>query len=330
MAKQNFGNINLPPEFKRFQRNLGLIVVSILGAILLFSTWFTVGAEEAGVVLRLGKLNRTVTAGLHFKLPFGVENVYLIPIERQLKQEFGFRTSRADVQTRYSQANFAQEALMLTGDLNLAEVEWVVQYRINDPYQYLFKVRNPENSLRDISESVMRGVIGDRTVNEALTVGRVEIATTAEALIQELCNEYEIGIKIEQVVLQDVTPPDPVKPSFNAVNQAQQDRERLINEARSEYNKVVPRAEGQAQEIIQQAEGYALARVNEAQGSVARFNALFTEYQKAPQITRKRIYLETMKEILPKMGQKVITGQSGSNVLPLLNLNVKNKKGGQQ
>ena len=218
---------------------------------------------------------------------------------------------------------------MLTGDLNLADVEWVVQYRINNAYNFLFKVRNPENSLRDISEAAMRQVVGDRTVNEVLTVGRTEVASSAQQLIQSLSDEYTLGIKIEQVVLQDVNPPDQVKAAFNAVNQAQQEKETLINEARSAYNKVIPKARGQAKETIQKAEGYALERVNNAKGEVARFEDLYTEYIKAPEVTRKRIYLETMSSVLPQLGQKIITDKSGNNVLPLLQMkldNIKNTK----
>ena len=215
---------------------------------------------------------------------------------------------------------------MLTGDLNLADVEWVVQYRIDNAYNFLFKVRDPENSLRDISEASMRQVVGDRTVNEVLTVGRTEVASSAQAMIQRLSNEYSLGVKIEQVVLQDVNPPDEVKAAFNAVNQAQQEKETLINEAKSAYNKVIPKASGQALETIQKAEGYALERVNNAQGEVARFNDLYTEYIKAPEVTRRRIYLETMNKVMPLIGNKIITDKNGSNVLPLLQMQMQNSK----
>jgi membrane protease subunit HflK len=209
---------------------------------------------------------------------------------------------------------------MLTGDLNLADVEWVVQYRIHDPYMFLFKVRNPEKTLRDMSEAAMRQIVGDRTVNEVLTVGRAEVAFSVQEILQELCNEYETGIRIEQVVLQDINPPDQVKRSFNEVNEAQQERETLINQARADYNRVVPRARGEAQQMIQQAEGYAVDRVNRARGEVSAFNSVHAEYVNAPAITKKRIYFETMQVILPNLGQKIITDQDGSNVLPLLQL----------
>ena len=223
------------------KRHLKKIIIIGLLLILAFTSIKTVGPEEEGVVLSLGEYNRTVQPGLNFILPFGLEEMYKIPVQRQLKQEFGFRTESAGVNTEYSDRSFAEESLMLTGDLNLADVEWVVQYRIVDSYQYLFKVRNAEDALHDMSEAAMRKTVGDRTVNEVLTVGRQEVATNVEILLQKMCEEYQNGIRIDQVVLQDVTPPEPVKPSFNAVNQAQQERETLINQAESEYNRVILR-----------------------------------------------------------------------------------------
>ena len=305
--------------FQKIVNNLRLIVVVAVVVIAIFSTFFQVGAEEVGVVTRLGKYNRTLESGLNFKIPF-IETVHKVAVERQQKQEFGFRTTSVGVQSTFSKRGAEDESLMLTGDLNLADVEWVVQYRIDKPYNYLFKVRDPDNTLRDISEAGMRQIVGDRTVNEVLTVGRSEIAGKLKILIQELSDEYELGIRVEQVVLQDVTPPEPVRPAFNAVNEAQQEKETLINQAKSEYNKVIPKARGQAEETIQKAEGYATERVNNSRGEVARFNALYSEYIKAPEVTKSRIYLETMQEVVPKLGDKIIMDDKGSNVLPLLQL----------
>ncbi|TNE74704.1 FtsH protease activity modulator HflK [bacterium] len=326
MAKQNFSEIKMPPEFERYKKIIKYAAVVLLGVIVVSTTFVTVSTEENAVVLRFGEYQRTLDPGLSFVMPFGIERVYKIPVERQLKLEFGYRTEQAGTRSRYSSRDFKEESLMLTGDLNLAQVEWVVQYRINDPYRFLFKVRNPEKTLEDMSESAMRQIVGDRTVDEVLTIGRQEVAMQVEQLLQEMCIEYENGIKIEQIVLQDVNPPDPVKPSFNGVNEAQQQRERLINEAKAEFNKVIPSAKGEAQEKIQQAEGYAFQRINESKGEVARFNALYQEYVKAPEITKRRMYLETMTKILPKMGNKVILDEKGRNVLPLLQM--QNGKGG--
>lgn len=307
------------------RKNGPLAILVILLAVLVLTSVKTVGPEEEGVVIYLGKYKRTIEPGLNFILPFGIEKVKKTPIQRQLKHEFGFRTVKSDTRTQYSKSNYIDESSMLTGDLNIADVEWVIQYRIIDSYKYLFKVRNPEKTLRDMSESVMRKIVGDRTVNEVLTVGRQEVATSVEILLQEMCDEYQNGIRIDQIVLQDVNPPQAVKASFNAVNQAQQERETLINQAESEYNRVIPRARGEAQEMISLAEAYSLSRINKAKGEANRFDALYKEYVKAPEVTQKRIYLETMEKILPKIDNKVITDERGNNLLPLLNLDSKKK-----
>ncbi len=307
------------PEIEQIVKKHYKSIITVLVLIIIgFSSFFQIGAEEVGVVTRFGKHVRTANPGLKAKIPF-MEQVYKVPVERQKKQEFGFRTAKAGVRTQYARASSTQdESLMLTGDLNLANVEWVVQYRVDNPYNYLFKVRNSDNTLRAISESVMRQVVGDRTVNEVLTVGRAEVAGKVKMEVQKLCREYSLGVQIAQVVLQDVNPPEPVKKAFNAVNEAQQEKETLINQAKSEYNKVVPKAKGQAEETIQKAEGYATRRVNNAEGEVARFNALYREYVRAPEVTKRRIYLETLQEVLPKLGDKIITTENGNNVLPLL------------
>lgn len=301
----------------------GLIALVVF--IILVTSLFTIGPEEVGVITRFGKYVRKVEPGLNLKVPV-IETLNKVAVERQQKEEFGFRTIKAGIQSEYTKAGTIDESMMLTGDLNLADVEWVVQYRIIDPYSYLFKVREPVTTLRDISEASMREIVGDRTVNEVLTVGRAEIASSAQDKIQELCSEYSLGIRIEQVVLQDVNPPDPVKDAFNDVNQAQQEKETLINQARSEYNKVIPRAAGQAEETIQQAEGYATERVNNALGESARFTALYGEYVKAPEVTKRRIYLETLEEVLPAAGNKIITDESGKNLIPLLQMQLNSNK----
>lgn len=310
----NLKSISIPvPGLKLF---LYLIII-LVGIIFIYSIWFTVSPEEIGVILRFGKFNRQAEPGLNFKIPLGIETVFKVPVQRQLKEEFGFRTLVSGVNSTYSEENFNDESLMLTGDLNAAQVEWIVQYRIADPAKYLFRVRNTRETFRDMCESVMREIVGDRTVNEILTVGRQEISTTVTIKLQELCDQYETGIKVEQVVLQDVNPPEEVKPSFNEVNEAQQEREKLINQARSEYNKVIPKAGGDAQRMIEEAKGYALERVNQAQGDAMRFNSLFKEYVKAKDVTRQRIYLEAMNEVLSKVGRKLITDDKASGILPL-------------
>ena len=301
------------------------VLLLLIAVILLFTSVYTVGPEEIGVVLQFGKFVRTTDPGLHMKIPFGIEMVTKVPVQRQLKDEFGFRTLRAGVRSQFATRGYEGESLMLTGDLNAAVVEWIIQFRVVDPYKYLFRVRNVLGTFHAMSEAVMRKTVGDRTVNEVLTVGRAEIASEVETQLQELCDQYETGIKVEQVVLQDVNPPDEVKPSFNEVNQAQQEREKLINQAQSEYNKVVPRAAGEAQQTIQEARGYALDRVNRARGDSARFVAFYESYRSAPEVTRKRIYLETMSVILPQVDRKIIIDDDLRGILPLLNLNNPNE-----
>lgn len=288
--------------------------------VVLGSAWFTVEPEEVGIVLRFGRYDRAAQPGLNYKLPFPIETVQKVPVQRQLKEEFGFRTASAAIRTRYEVGDFSRESLMLTGDLNVAVVEWIAQFRVRDPYKFLFKVRDVLNTFRDLNEAVMREVVGDRSVNEVLTVGRQEVASEVEKRLQALCDEYETGIKVEQIVLQDVNPPDAVKPSFNEVNQAQQEREKMINEAKSEYNRIIPKARGEAQQTVQRAEGYATDRVNRAEGDANLFTSLLAAYRRAPDVTRRRIYLETMNEILPKVKRKVIVDDQLKSVLPLLNL----------
>ncbi len=301
-------------------RTIGIGLIVLVVAAAAFSSFYQVGTESEGVVLRLGRYNRTMGPGLHFKLPFGLERVHIVLSQRQLKEEFGFRTEEAGIRTRYAQQQFLEESLMLTGDLNVASVEWSVQYRIADPFLYLFKVRSVRDTFRAMAEAVMREIVGDRTVNEVLTVGRSELAITSQVKLQELCDQYQTGIRVVQVILQDITPPDPVKPSFNEVNQAQQDKEKLINEARADYNLAVPRARGEAEQTIRQAEGYSVDRVNRARGEAERFKAVHAEYRKAPEVTRRRIYLETLGQVLPNVGRKLIVDENTGNLVPLLQL----------
>jgi len=328
MAQQQFDLNNIkPPNISG--KSIKLIAIALVVIGFVWSSWFTISPEEVGVVLRFGKYSRTVQPGLNFKIPFGIETMDKVPVKRQHKQEFGFKTAAAGVRTSYNSGNFKDESLMLTGDLNAAQVEWIVQFRIADPYLFLFKVRNASQTLRDVTEAVMREVVGDRTVNEIITVGRQEIEVTVLEKLQEILTQYETGIKIDQVILQDVNPPDEVKASFNEVNEAEQEKESLINQAKSEYNKVVPRAEGRAQQQIEEARGYALERVNNSKGEANRFTSLYKEYAKAREVTRQRMYLETMEDVLSKVGKKVITDDQASGILPLFNFNQEGLKNGK-
>jgi membrane protease subunit HflK len=293
-----------------------------LGVVLLASTsYYQVEPDEVGVVTRFGRFVRITPPGPHGRLPLGMERVQKVPVEQQMKQEFGFRTLRADVQSTFRHDDTtAAERVMLTGDLNVATVEWIVQYKITDPYKYLFKLRDVEETFRLMSEATMRQVVGDHSVTELLTVGRESIAAKAKDLLGDLCRRYDNGITVQQLVLQDVDPPEPVKPSFNEVNQAIQERERAINEAWAEYNQEIPRARGRADQAVEAAEGYAVDRVNRAQGDAQRFIALYEQYRKAPEVTRSRLYLETMSEVLPKAGKKLVVDEKARGILPLMQL----------
>ena len=296
-------------------------IFGILAVILAFSTFYQVQPEEVGIVLRFGEYIKTTEPGLRMKIPF-VDQVENVPVQRQLNLQFGFRSIEAAGRAGISSAQFEDESLMLTGDLNVAVVDWIVQYRVSDPFLYLFRVRNVTETFRDMNEATMREVIGDRTVTEVLTVGRQDIEVTVKEQLQNLADQYETGITVDQVVLQDVNPPDPVKPSWDEVNQAQQQRDRMINEAQARYNQVIPRAAGEALQTILQAEGYALDRVNRSQGDAARFSALYEEYRRAPDVTRQRLYLETMQILLPKLGGKLFIDEDAQGVLPLLPLDL--------
>jgi membrane protease subunit HflK len=312
-------NLNLP---KPPMRLIGAALVVVAVLIVLWTSYYTVAAESEGVVLRFGKFLKTVEPGLHFKLPLGIDEVHVLPTRRQLKLEFGFYTSGYTNPSQPTQQQ-VEEKSMVTGDLNAALVEWVVQYRIDEPKEYLFDVRNPDRTLRDLSEAAMREVIGDRTVDEVITIGRQDIEISALTRMQELAKRYKLGVRVDQVQLKNVNPPREVQASFNEVNKAQQDRENAINIANGDYNEAVPKAKGQADQTIRGAEGYRFKRVNEAEGDVASFNAMLTEYSKAPEITRTRLYLETMGDVLPAMGPKMIIDDSMKQLLPILPLSLK-------
>ena len=282
---------------------------------------YTVGPESVGVIQRFGRFVGTVGPGLRFKLPFGIDTVTILPIKRQLKMEFGFGTAGSTNPDQAASAGEQErESDMVTGDLNAAHVEWVVQYEISDPERFLFNHREPGPTLRDLAESVIREVVGDRTVDEVLTIGRQDIENDAITKLTALVQELRMGLHVQQVQLKNVHPPQAVQKSFDEVNRAQQEREQLINQANGEYNKVVPRASGEAEKMLSEADGWAAKRVNEAEGDVARFKALLAQYEKAPEVTRQRLYLEALSDVLPRLGGKVILDADARQFLPLMNL----------
>ncbi len=298
-----------------------VLAVLALAGLGVWTAYYTVPSDSVAVVQRFGKYLKDVPPGLHFKLPLGIDTATIVPVKRQLKQEFGFATPGATDPYQSPRPSVAmRETQMVTGDLNAALVEWVVQYRISDPVKFLFEVRKPSETLRYVSESVMREVVGDRTVDEVITIGRQEIESEALTKMQALSTKYAMGISIDQVQLKNINPPQPVQESFNEVNQAQQEKEKLINEARRDYNKVIPLAEGEKDQRIREADGYRLKRINEAEGDAARFSTLLAEYAKAPEVTRRRIYIETLQEVMPGIRSKIIVDEQTRGILPFLNL----------
>jgi len=299
---------------------LGLIAcVGIV--VILFTLLFgfrTIPANSVGVKTRFGAYHDLVNPGLTYAIPY-VNEILIVPTQRLLKLEFGFTSPNA---TNIYQGDRepGETETMITGDLNTALVPWVVQYRITDPKLYLFGAREPEQTLRDLSESVMREVIGDRTVDEVLTIGRHDIETSTLKRLADLCSQYGLGIQIQQVQLATVRPPPVVQAAFNEVNQAQQEKQTAINQAWAVYNDAVPNARGQAKEREKQAEAYAFRRVNEARGQAQKFSLLLAEYRKAPEITRRRLYLEAMQAILPGLQKKIIIDDSLKNILQTLPL----------
>lgn len=329
MQQQNYDLDRMFEELRNYLRGVrgpwiaaGILVLLLL--IALWSTWFTVQPEETGIIQRFGAVQRTAGPGLHFKLPFGIETVRTVPTARVLKEEFGFQTTvtGAGQRTQYAPDKRAYKnvSLMLTGDLNVIDVQWIVQYRVEDPIRYLFWVRNTQQTIRDISESVMRRVVGNRLGSDVLTVGRVAVSTEVKEEMQKILSEYNAGVRLITVELQDVTPPDPVKPAFNEVNEARQDRERSINQAQEQANREIPRARGEAARSITEAEGYTLERVNRANGEATRFRAILDEYKRAPEVTRRRLYLEAVGAILPEAKALYIVDSQQKALIPWLNL----------
>jgi modulator of FtsH protease HflK len=299
------------------------LVALVVALIVLWSSWFTVQPEETGVVQRFGRVVRTAGPGLHFKWPYGIDTVRLVPTARVLKEEFGFRSlaSAPGQRTQYtSNQAYKTESLMLTGDLNVIDVQWILQYRIEDPIRYLFQVRDTRQTIRDITEAVMRRVVGNRLGSDVLTVGRVAVSTQVKDEVQQILSDYQTGVRLVTVELQDVTPPDPVKPAFNEVNEARQDKERTINQAEEQVNRELPRAGGEAARSVREAEGYAIERVNRARGEVTRFQAILAEYQQAPEVTRRRLHLEALGRLMAETKGLYVVDSDQKAMVPWLSL----------
>ncbi len=312
------------PNAPQISFNPRLILTGLIGLFLavgVFSGVYQVPAESVAVVQRFGGYLKTENPGLHFKLPWGIDSVTLVEILRQQKLEFGFATRGATNPYQYADYREQEgEKTMVTGDLNTALVEWVVQYHISDPVAYVFNFREPLPTLRDLSQAVMREVVGDRTVDEVLTIGRQEMEAKCAERLRELVAALSMGVHIDQIQLGNINPPADVQASFSDVNRAKQEKESAINTASGNYNQIIPKARGEAEQKIKGAEGYAAKRINEAEGDAARFQAVLTEYLKAPEVTKKRLYLETMSDVLSQVPGKVILDDKASSFLPLMNL----------
>ena len=325
--KEGRGPGGMPPQVEELMKKLkrmklpgGFLLIVILLVAFFGSTMiYTVGPDEVGIVQRFGAYARERGAGLHFKLPTGIEKVTKVKVKRVFKEEFGFRTFRTARARSGADRETMDVALMLTGDLNVALVPWIIQYRIKNPYDYLFKVENVRNLLRDMSEAVMRLVVGDRSINEVISK-REEIAIEARQILQKELTDAETGIHVVTIEMKKTNVPEPVQSSFNEVNQAVQQKEQLIYKAREEYNKAIPAARGEADRTVKVAEGYALDRINRSKGDAERFLAVYKEYVKAKDVTKRRLYLERLNEIFPKLGQKYIIDADQKNFLPLLNM----------
>lgn len=325
MARRPYEQNPIEEFLSQFDGKTGGLVLLVMAIVIVlagvFTSVYTVQPEGQAIVKRFGKVIAIKEPGLHFKLPFRIDRQYFVPTARVLKHEFGFRTASADQPTAYRKSpGHRDESLMLTGDLKVIDVEWVVQYRVIDPDQYLHRVEDPDKTLRDMSEAVMRRIVGNSLGSDVLTEKRVQVSTQAREELQEILDSFEMGVRIGTIELQDVTPPDPVKPAFNEVNQAEQEKESLINEAEKRRNQVVPRASGEARKLIESAEGYAAERVNRADGEVARFSAILKEYLNAPAVTRRRLYLEMIDDVLPRLGQVYVVEEGQTGPIPLLNL----------
>jgi len=295
-----------------------LIIVLAVAVIAVLSTSFIiVDQTESAVITTFGKYSKTVGAGLHYKLPFGIQKSYIVPTKVIQTETFGFRTLRTGFQTQYSEQKYSDESTMLTGDLNIVDVEWIIQYRIDDPQAWLFNVLDKQKTIRDISQSVMNRLVGDRLILGVIGSDRQTIQDNAVVTMNKIFDQYKLGIKVTQVQLQNIVPPAGVQDAFEDVNKAIQDMNRLINEGKEAYNAEIPKAKGQADQLVEIAQGYATERVNKAKGDVARFDSVLTEYRKSPDITRKRLYFEMVDEILAGNSDVELIDKTLENVIPL-------------
>jgi membrane protease subunit HflK len=307
-------------NFNLSKRNIIIATIVLLVLILIIPIFFTVQTEEVAVIQRFGKFVRIAEPGLNVRIPWGIETIKKVKVRSVFKEEFGFRTISSGITAKYSNKTYDDESLMLTGDLNIASVEWIVQYQIKDPVAFLFNLRNVQGTIRNLSEASMRQIVGDRSIDEVIILNRQEIAFEVHELLQKQLDYYDTGILVKTINLQNVVPPEPVQPAFNDVNSAMQEEEKIVNQARQEYNRIIPQARGQARQAIEEAHGYAVNRVNQAQGDADKFNSIYEQYRRATNVTKQRMYLETMEQILPKVEKIYIIDQDNKGILPFLDM----------
>jgi len=308
-----------PPKAGKFSRTtLTVIAAGIVLLILLGTSVFIVDQTEQAVITRFGRFISIREPGLHVKLPFGIDKNYTVNVRTVQTEEFGFRSTRGGNYPAY--ANQSSESVMLTGDLNIVDVEWIIQYRVVDPRAWTFNVNEKRATIRDVSRSAINMLVGDRAIMDIMGVERSAIENEGLAIMNDRFNEYGLGINVIAVKLQNVTPPSGVQEAFEDVNKAMQDLERLINEGQQVYNEEIPRARGEAERLIQIAQGYATERVNRARGDIARFNSVYEEYRRSPEVTRQRLYYEMVEEVFKGEQGMTIVDRNLNNFLPMMNL----------
>ncbi len=313
----------------RGRSGLIIVVLAVVLVVVIAGSYYQVAPNQTAVILRFGKFHAETGPGPHFKIPFGVDRVYKVRTAYQFKEEFGFRTKKAGIRSQYAKGDFSRESNILTGDLNIAVVTWVVQYRITNPRAYLFNVRNVRGTLRDVSEAAMRTIVGDMSFNEVIKLKRHQIERDVKKKMQHILDMYGCGVSLFLVQIQDVHPPVPVEDSFDEVNRARQEMDQAINEAYQQYNKVIYRVKGEALQTVKEAEGTKIARINRAKGDAVYFSKLLAEYRKAPNVTKRRLFLETMRRVLPKLRQVYVVDQSMKGMVPLLDLRGTKTGGGK-
>jgi len=345
------GNSSDLPDFKKLTKWALPIILILFLMGSAKSLYFMIEPSEVGIIQRFGRHVRTANSGLGFKLPWGIETLKRVQTTVAFREEFGFSTKTESPRSGYrsgspydvnstsqfrlqnnwgfnrnvgfSEDSFLSESLMLSGDLNFAEVTWTIQYNITHPADYLFNVKHPEETLRNMAESVVREVVGESAIDEVLTYGKEEIQQVAKKELQKILDEFKCGITVTQLVFQDVNPPVEVKSAFEDVNKAEQEKNKSINQAWAEYNKVIPRAAGEKEKIMSEAQGYAINRVNLSKGEAERFITTWNAYKDAKDVTRRRLYLEAMSYVFSNMDKKIIVDSDVKGILPMLDLNAK-------